>query len=93
MNARDAYQCLRDAALGVRALQVNARHAGGLVDVSIEGWQLTLALDLEGLASCIRCQSPAGDHAGLDDWHRYGSNPADLLSLWERTQLERMLAG
>ncbi|MNM62321.1 hypothetical protein D3C81_736510 [compost metagenome] len=54
---------------------------------------MTLAVDAEGLAHCVHCQAPNGDQAGLDDWHRYGTNPADLLSLWERTQLETRLAG
>lgn len=93
MSTREAYQRLRDAALGVQPLQIRAQHGEGLVDVVIEGWQMTLALDTEGLAHCVHCQAPNGDQAGLDDWHRYGTNPADLLSLWERTQLETRLAG
>ena len=37
-------------------------------------------------------QFPGGEQAGLEHWQRYGTNPTDLLSLWERTQLERLLA-
>ncbi len=92
LNTRGIYQCLRNAALGVHPLEVEARHDGGRVDVIIEGWQLTLALDAEGLAHCVHCRAPDGEQAGLEDWQRYGSNPTDLLSLWERTQLERLLA-
>ncbi|MCE7761202.1 hypothetical protein GQL56_00985 [Pseudomonas putida] len=73
-------------------LEVSARRDGGLVDVDIQGWKLTLALDADGLAHCIRCQSPDGQQAGTKDWQRYGTNPVDLLSLWERTQLEKLLA-
>ncbi|AJQ51214.1 hypothetical protein N805_09475 [Pseudomonas putida S13.1.2] len=86
------YQSLRNAALGVYHLKVSARREGGLVDVDIQGWHLTLALDAEGMAHCISCQSPDGQQAGTEDWQRYGTNPVDLLSLWERTQLEKLLA-
>lgn len=92
LSARDAYQCLRNVALGVHQLEVAARREGGLVDVGIQGWQLTLALDTEGLAHCVHCQAPDGEQSGLEHWQRYGTNPTDLLSLWERTQLERLLA-
>ncbi|AUZ59612.1 hypothetical protein PRJ_3009 [Pseudomonas sp. XWY-1] len=51
-----------------------------------------MALDTEGLAHCVHCQAPDGEQAGLEHWQRYGTNPTDLLSLWERTQLERLLA-
>lgn len=92
LNSRDIYQCLRNLALGVQHLEVRARREGGLVDIETQGWQLTLALDAEGLAHCVHCLAPDGEQAGLENWQRYGSNPTDLLSLWERTQLERLLA-
>jgi len=92
LNTRAIYQSLRNAALGVHHLEVSARRDGALVDVDIQGWQMTLALDPEGLAQCISCQSPDGQQAGTEDWQRYGTNPVDLLSLWERTQLEKLLA-
>jgi len=91
-NARAIYQSLRNAALGVHHLEVSARRDGGLVDVDIQGWQLTLTLDAEGLAQCISCRCPDGQQAGIEAWQRYGTNPVDLLSLWERTQLEKLLA-
>ncbi|CAI3804774.1 hypothetical protein GLGCALEP_03572 [Pseudomonas sp. MM221] len=92
LNTRAIYQSLRNAALGVHHLEVSARHEGGLVDVDIQGWQLTLALDSEGLAHCVSCRAPDGQQAGIEGWQRYGTNPVDLLSLWERTQLEKLLA-
>ncbi|QWA30780.1 hypothetical protein [Pseudomonas sp. RC3H12] len=89
--SREAYQYLRDAALGVRPLVAVARLAGGQVEVLVEGWRLTLVLDSEGLAHCSHCQCPDGRLGTLDDWHRYGTNPVDHLSLWERRQIERLL--
>lgn len=91
ITSREAYQCLRDAALGVAPLELLAQRAGQ-VEVGIDGWRLGLLLDNEGLACCNACLSPDGRQASLDSWQRYGTNPADHLSLWERQQLERMLA-
>ncbi|WP_183674273.1 hypothetical protein [Pseudomonas sp. OG7] len=88
LNTRDIYQCLRNAALGVHTLEVCARHADSLVDVSIQGWRLMLALDAEGLAHCVHCHTPGGQQAGLEDWQRYGTNLVDLLSLRELTCLQ-----
>ncbi|AUY32393.1 hypothetical protein [Pseudomonas sp. PONIH3] len=90
--SREAYQCLRDAALGVRPLVTVARLAGDQVEVLVEGWRLTLVLDSEGLTHCSHCQCPDGRLGSLDDWHRYGTNPVDHLSLWERRQIERLLS-
>lgn len=69
-----------------------ARHAGGCaVDVSIDGWRLTLVLDGDGLVHCSGCHCPDGRQASLEDWHRYGTNPVDYLSIWERGRIERLL--
>jgi hypothetical protein len=91
VTSREAYQCLRDAALGVRSLVTVAHQADGQVDVLIDGWRLTLVRDSEGLAHCSQCQCPHGRRGTLDEWHRYGTNPVDHLSLWERGQIERLL--
>lgn len=91
LTSRDVYQCLRDAALGVSVLTLCDRRPG-VVAVKIEGWHLSLACDCESLAHCLSALSPEGSSASLDDWHRYGTDPVSLLSNWERTQLERLLA-
>lgn len=91
-NSREACQRLRDAALGTHALQVLARTPEGQVDVRIDGWQLRLLLDADGLVQCSHCRTPDGHEAGLQDWHRYGTNPTDLLSIWERGRIEQLLA-
>lgn len=90
-STRQVYQCLRDAAMGVRALTVLSEPEPGLFEVAIDDWRLTLLVDAEGLARCIHCTLPDGQAVGLDDWQRYGSNPADLLSLWERQRIEGLL--
>lgn len=85
-------QRLREAALGVCTLQVVARPADGQVCIDIEGWRLTLLLDSEGLDRCLACRTPWNVHADLNDWPRYGTNPVDSLSVWERQRLEERLA-
>lgn len=91
-NSRETCQRLRDAALGVHALDVLARTPEGQVQVRIDGWQLTLLLDAEGLAQCSHCRTPDGQEAGLEHWHRYGTNPTELLSIWERGRIEQLVA-
>ncbi|PLV17378.1 hypothetical protein CXG53_14400 [Pseudomonas guariconensis] len=76
----------------MHALQVLARTPEGQVDVRIDGWQLRLLLDADGLVQCSHCRTPDGHEAGLQDWHRYGTNPTDLLSIWERGRIEQLLA-
>lgn len=88
ISSREVYQCLRDAAMGVARLQVMQAQT-----VRIDGWQLVLERDAEGLACCLRAVSPDGRQATQADWPRYGTNPVDHLSLWERRQIERLLAG
>nr|WP_296268409.1 hypothetical protein [Pseudomonas sp. UBA6562] len=84
---------MREAALGVRDLHIVARSGEGEVRLDIEGWTLTLLIDAEGLARCLDCHTATGGSASLDDWPRYGTNPTDLLSLWERQRLEQALGG
>ena len=91
VSSREAWQCLRDAALGIMALDIVARLPNGQVDVRIDGWSLSLLLDGEGLACCTGCQSPDGRQADLEQWHRYGTNPVDHLSIWERGRIEQLL--
>lgn len=90
-NSREIYQCLRDAALGVQALDVHEHLSDGRVRVQIGHWRLILTLDDEGLAHCSECRAPDGREAERGHWQRYGTDPVELLSVWERTQLERLL--
>ncbi|MHC6225949.1 DUF7693 family protein [Pseudomonas sp. X10] len=91
LTSREAYQCLRDAALGVSTLIIRGHHPDGVIEVEIDGWRLALHLDNEGLAHCAHCRSPDGRSADLANWQRYGTNPVQLLSSWELQQVEQLL--
>ena len=91
LTAREVYQSLRDAALGIRPLQrLDEQPGAGLMQVDIEGWRLTLDVDGNHLRHCQRCQSPDGREGVFDSWQR--TDPVSLLSTWELTQVERLLA-
>lgn len=64
----------------------------GLMPLEIDGWQLTLFNDCDTLDCCECSRSPDGRVWTLELWQRDGSDPVDLLSAWEREQLERLLA-
>ena len=90
-SSREVYQCLRDVAMGVEPLQACARPRPDLIEVSSAGWQLSLIIDHEGLAHCASCCNPQGVSSNGDSWQRYGTNPVELLSIWERRQIELLL--
>ncbi|MCW8278851.1 hypothetical protein IMF27_27810 [Pseudomonas sp. PCH199] len=90
LTAREVYQQLRDAALGLRLLKcVDQQPESGPVQVDIEGWLLTLDVDGIHLRHCLHCQCPDG--RAFDGGQRYGTDPVSLLSTWELAQIERLL--
>jgi hypothetical protein len=96
LNARDVYQVLKDVALGTRIMTRTSSQSlseiyNGLMPVEIDGWRLTLFNDSGTLDYCEDCRSPDGRIGTIETWQRYGTNPLDLLSGWEREQLERLL--
>ncbi|MGW8461555.1 DUF7693 family protein [Pseudomonas sp. CLCA07] len=94
LTAREVYQILRDAALGIHPLRCLDKPAGpGQVQVDIEGWHLTLDVDGVYVRHCQRCHSPDGREGDLDSWQRYGTDPVSFLSAWELAQIERLLTG
>lgn len=88
---------LTDVAFGKRIMMrasVQSRREihHGLMPVEIDGWRLTLFNDCDTLDYCEYCRSPDARVGTLELWQRDGSDPVELLSAWEREQLERLLA-
>lgn len=89
--AREAYQLLKDVALGTRSwlpLDGNKER----VTVAIDGWTLTLLVAGQALVYCESCVAPDGRRGSLDSWQRFGTNPVSLLSQWEQAQVEGLLS-
>lgn len=61
--------------------------------VSTDGWGLTLLNGCDTVDYCEYCRSPDDRVGTLELWQRDGAYPVELLSAWEREQLERLLAG
>ncbi|MGF6457873.1 hypothetical protein ABIA55_003337 [Pseudomonas frederiksbergensis] len=94
--AREVYQVLKDVALGTRTMARASNQSwneiyDGRIAVAVDGWQLTLFNDGGTLDYCEVCRSPDGRVGTVEDWQRYGTDPVELLSGWEREQLERLL--
>jgi hypothetical protein len=91
LTAREVYQQLRDAALGLRSLQrLDEQPETGLVQVDVDGWRLSLDIDAVHLRHCLGCQS--ADGRIFDGGQRFGTDPVSLLSTWELAQIEQLLA-
>jgi hypothetical protein len=96
LTAHEVCQVLTDAALGERimirsSIQSWSEIYHGLMPVEIDGWRLTLFNDCDTLDYCEYCGSPDGRVGTLELWQRYGTDPVEPLSGWEREQLERLL--
>lgn len=98
LTALEVSQMLTDVALGKRIMTRSSIQSWneiyhGLMPVEIDGWLLTLFNDCDTLDYCEYCRSPDGRVAMLELWQRDGVDPVEILSVWEREQLERLLAG
>jgi hypothetical protein len=96
LTAREAYQVLRDIALGVRIMRRLGNQSWpeiycGLMTVEADGWVITFYNDCDTLDYCDSCYSPDGRAYIFDSFQRYGTGPAELLSTWEHAQLESLL--
>ncbi|MHC8376438.1 DUF7693 family protein [Pseudomonas sp. MDT1-16] len=96
LTSREVYQFLKDVALGIRIMRRTSSQSlseiyNGHIPVAIDGWYLTLFNDGGALNYCEDCRAPDGRVGSLETWPRYGTDPVDLLSGWERDQLERLL--
>jgi hypothetical protein len=97
LTARVVCQVLTEVALGKRIMMRSSIQSWseiyhGLMPIEIEGWRLTLFNDCDTLDYCEYCRSPDGRVGTLELWQRDGLDPVDLMSVWEREQLERLLA-
>ncbi|XOV43334.1 hypothetical protein RAM80_00840 [Pseudomonas sp. App30] len=87
LAAREVYQVLRDVAMGERRLQrLDA------VTFDVDDWVITLHCDGAVPEYCESCHGPDARAYRFDASKPYGSNPVELLSGWERAQLERLLS-
>lgn len=96
LTARETCQVLKDIALGVRPMrrsgdQARADRYCGPMTVESDGWMITFYLQGNTLDYCHSCISPDGQAYRFDSLQRYGTHPVELLSTWERSQLERLL--
>ena len=97
LTARDTCQVLRDIALGIRVMRRVGGDAqvdidSGLMTVEVDGWLVTFYKECNALDHCDRCLSPEGRLYIFDARQRYGTDPLELLSTWERGQLETLLS-
>lgn len=97
LTARDTSQVLKDIALGVRPMrrlgdQARADSYCGPMAVESDGWMITFYIQGNTLDYCHSCVSPNGQAYRFDSLQRYGTHPVELLSTWERSQLERLLS-
>ena len=98
LTAHEVSQVLKEAALSKRIMRRNSIQSWneiyhGLMTVETDGWQLTFFNDCATLDYCEYCRSPDGRVGTFELWQRDGADPVELLSTWEREQLERLLAG
>ena len=96
LPAREVYQILKDVALGVRSLRRMSSRPWkdiftGTMTSEVDGWMLVLHSEGGRLGYCESCTWPDSRSASLEDWHRFGTNPVDFLSAWEREKVEQSL--
>ncbi|MEH6564861.1 MAG: hypothetical protein V7756_06020 [Halopseudomonas sp.] len=93
---REVYQLLRNVALGLLHLERTAEgswtqvHTGS-VRVQIEGHLVWLVKESGSLDHCLACQMSDGRRADQSAWAQPGTDPLELLSVWERAQLMAIL--
>jgi hypothetical protein len=98
LTAREAYQVLRDIALGVRTMRRLGTTSWtemycGMMTVEVDGWVITFYNDCESLDYCDSCYSPDGRAYLFDSSKQFGTDPVELLSTWEHLELERLVSG
>ncbi|MBA1228347.1 hypothetical protein G7013_01635 [Pseudomonas viridiflava] len=89
LSAREVYQRLKEAALGVRSLRRLYDYESNLIRVDIEDWRLTLEISGNRVTGCLHCLNAEGQQGSTEDWPR--TDPVSLLSGWEQAQIERLV--
>tara|TARA_R110000764_G_scaffold156148_2_gene244095 strand:+ start:90 stop:416 length:327 start_codon:yes stop_codon:yes gene_type:complete len=97
LQAREVYQALKDVALEQRRViskTPRAWHAvvSGEVQVDVDGYRLRLRKEAGCLDYCIACEAADGRSADMHRWAGAGTDPLELLSVWERAQLIELLS-
>lgn len=97
LTPREVYQVLRDIALGQQVMQRLGdldwtQTQTGLMTVEVNGWVLTFSNDHNKLDYCNSCYSPDGREYTFDSSQRFGTDPLELLSIWEHGQLQALLS-
>jgi len=96
VTAREVYQALKDVALEQRRVLSKTPHSwqavvSGEVLVAIDGYQLRLRKEAGSLDYCIGCEAADGRRADMHCWSGAGTDPLELLSVWERARLLALL--
>ncbi|CAM3404134.1 hypothetical protein BZK31_04965 [Pseudomonas floridensis] len=90
LSARQVYQQLKEAALGIRSLRrLGPELVSGQVRIEIDGWHLSLEMAGKRITGCQRCTAADGQQGSTENWPR--TDPVSLLSAWEQAQIERLL--
>lgn len=94
LTAREACQVLREMALGVRVMRRVDRSPqpnDGLMTIEVDGWVIRLYGEGGTLDYCDSCHCPNGRAYAFSASQYFGTDPLELLSTWERAQLELLL--
>lgn len=94
LTAREACQVLREIALGIRVMRRVDRSPQpncGLMTIEVDDWVIRLYREDETLDYCDSCHCPDGRAYAFSASQYFGTDPLELLSTWERAQLERLL--
>ena len=91
LSARDVYQLFKNVALGLIEVEPLTPQWSevetGRVIVLLGDYRVTFCKDAGELDYCLSCESPDGQLADINDWPARGTDPLELLSVWERRQM------
>lgn len=79
LTVREAYQVLRDIALGVHIMRRLGEKSWtemncGMMTVEVDGWVITFYNDCETLDYCDGCSSPDGPAYSFDSSQQFGTD-------------------